>query len=168
MGTTLINAATAYKAFGAPAQALPLYERARTLYESLLSPDDSRLGGLYNNMALALTELGEYRRAEALYRRALEVMEKAPRGALETAITWCNLADLSCAELGQEAGEARISACLDKAQTLLDDDTLPRNAYYAFVCEKCAPTFAYYGFFRAAQALSRRAEEITRQLQRAD
>ena len=30
--------------------------------------------------------------------------------------------------------------------------------YYAFVCEKCAPTFEYYGYFLAAQDLNERAE----------
>ena len=43
---------------------------------------------------------------------------------------------------------------------LLDRPGLPRDAYYAFVCEKCAPVFDYYGFFRTAQALRARAEAI--------
>ena len=160
MGTTLVNAATAYKAFGHAEAALPLYERAQAIYEESLPPGDARLGGLYNNMALALTDLGNYRKAKALYEKALGVMAQQPDGAAEQAITWCNLADLAAAEQGLEAAEARIGDCLDRAFALLDTPGLPRSGYYAFVCEKCAPTFGYYGWFAAEQELQRRTKEI--------
>ena len=45
-GTTLLNAATVYKRFERAAEALPLYEQARRIYERELPPDDARLGGL--------------------------------------------------------------------------------------------------------------------------
>lgn len=160
MGTTLVNAATAHKAFGQADQALQLYREARTLYEALLPELDSRLGGLYNNMALALVDLGRFREAEQLYGQAMDVMSKAPNGALEQAITWCNLADLAAAELGLEHAEPRIADCLARAEALLNTDSLPRNGYYAFVCEKCAPTFGYYGYFLTEQSLRQRAEAI--------
>ena len=167
MGTTLVNAATAYKAFGDAGAALPLYERARTIYEAKLPAGDARLGGLYNNMALTMTELGDYGRAEDLFRAALGVMEQMRGGEADMAITYCNLADLASAQLGAEAGEEQITADLERAIALLDSKMLPRDGYYAFVCEKCAPTFAHYGFFYYEQVLSARAEEITAQL-RAD
>ena len=159
-GTTLVNAATGYKAFGKPDRALALYEQARALYESNLKPDDSRLGGLYNNMALALVDLGDYRRAEALYRQAMDVMAKQEHGEAEMAITCCNLADLVAAEQGTVEGEAAIRAYLEQAEALLDTESLPKNGYYAFVCEKCAPTFTYYGFFLTRKELEQRARHI--------
>lgn len=159
-GTTLINAATGYKAFGKAEQALPLYREARTVYEAALAPNDGRLGGLYNNMALALTELGAYREAEELYHKAIGIMQQQENGALEVAITYLNLADLVTAEEGLEAGEAKTEACLQKAEQLLDTENLPKNGYYAFVCEKCAPVFGYYGHFATQQELERRAMEI--------
>lgn len=76
------------------------------------------------------------------------------------AITYCNLADLVCAEVGMTEGEARIEAYLNQAEQLLDTESLPRNGYYAFVCEKCAPAFGYYGYFLTEQELSARAREI--------
>ena len=158
--TTLINAATAYKAFGDAGAALPLYEQAREIYELQLSPEDGRLGALYNNMALTVMETGRFREAEELFRKALEVMEKVPHGEANMAITLCNLADLTAAETGTEDGEQRIGEVLDRAYILLDTPDLPRDSYYAFVCEKCAPTFGYYGFFMAKQELLRRSEEI--------
>ena len=159
-GTTLINAATALKAFEQPEEAVTLYEEARAVYEAQLPPDDERLGGLYNNMALALTDLERYAEAEELYARALSVMEKQPYGEAEQAITYLNLADLIAARDGTEAGEARINGYLERAETLLDSGRLPQNGYYAFVCEKCAPVFGYYGWFLTEQKLSARAGKI--------
>ena len=159
-GTTLINAATGYKAFGKAGDALPLYRKARSVYESALDPDDKRLGGLYNNMALTLTELKEYREAEDLFHDAIEVMEKQKNGELEVAITYLNLADLAAAESGLEAGEKEIEKYLLKAEELLYTESLPRDGYYSFVCEKCAPVFGYYGYFLTEQELNRRAGEI--------
>ena len=59
-----------------------------------------------------------------------------------------------------ERGAEKIEQCLDLAEALLERPELPRNGYYAFVCEKCAPTFAYYGYFAFAEELNRRAEAI--------
>ena len=56
--------------------------------------------------------------------------------------------------------QGKIEQCLSLAQELLDVPTLPRSGYYAFVCEKCAPTFDYYGWFFYANELKNRAEEI--------
>ncbi len=158
--TTLINAATGYKAFGKAAEALPLYRRARSIYEGALDRDDERLGGLYNNMALALTDLGEFREARELFQRAVSVMEKQKHGSLEVAVTCLNLADLVRAEAGPEAGEAEIEQYLLRAEELLNAEELPRDGYYAFICEKCAPVFGYYGYFLTERELDRRAREI--------
>lgn len=159
-GTTLVNAATGYKAFGKAAEALPLYRKARTIYEAILDKNDGRLGGLYNNMALALADLQEYREAEELYHKAISVMETQETGALEVAITCLNLADLVTAEKGLEAGEEQTEAYLHRAEKLLNTESLPHDGYYAFVCEKCAPVFGYYGHFMTEQELNRRAKEI--------
>ena len=69
--TTLINAATGYKAFGKAEDALPLYSKARAIYESTIDSNDGRLGGLYNNMALTLVDLKNYREAKDLYHKAI-------------------------------------------------------------------------------------------------
>lgn len=155
MGTTLINAATAYKAFGHAEKALPLYERAREIYEAALKPDDRRLGGLYNNMALALCELGRYSESKACFEKALSVMENVRGGEAEMAISCCNMADLCVLQ-----GENNVRGYIEKAFELLDTETLPRDSYYAFVCEKCAPSFSHYGYPYCEKELLRRARMI--------
>ena len=162
-GTAYVNAGTVSDCFGDPETAIARFEAARRIYEASLAPEDERLGGLYNNMALALTDLGRYGEAEAFYRKALAVMERQPSGQLERAITWLNLADLAAASLGPEAAEERIAADLRTAEALLADPTPPRNGYYAFVCEKCAPTFSYYGWFGTASELQAVADRIYRE-----
>lgn len=158
--TTDLNTATVYKAFGMADKALPFYERAQAVYTAQLAPDDPRLGGLYNNMALALVDLARYAEARSCYEQALTVMETAPHGALEQAITHLNLANLAEAEQGLLEAESEIEQRLDTAERLLNTPSLERDGYYAFVCEKCAPTFTYYGRFACGAELEERAKEI--------
>ncbi len=159
-GTTFVNAATACSAFGEDERALGLFEKARAVYEAAPNIRPELLGGLYNNMALSCKALGRYDEAFALFDRATEQMGKLPGGKLEQAITCLNVADTVAAQQGLEAGETRIFALLDEAWELLQDEAAPRNGYYAFVCEKCAPSFAYYGYFLAAEELQKEAARI--------
>ena len=159
-GTTWVNAGTVREAFGEPVEGLAFFEKARENYEKNLPSDDERLGGLYNNMALALTACGRYREALDMFRRALRVMEQQEHGEPEMAITYLNMADAAEAELGPEDAAEYTEEYLDRAAELLDTEGLPRNGYYAFVCEKCAPVFGHYGYFAEDEELRKRVREI--------
>ena len=155
---TIINMANGYRFFDQPEKALPLYHAAADICNTVMPEDDIRLGGLYNNMALALTDTGEYREAETLFRKALEVMNCQEHGEAEMALTYLNLADLVNAELGPEAAEKKVREYLSEAEKLLDTADLPRDAYYAYVCGQCARVFGYYGWFITEQSLLERAK----------
>ena len=159
-GTAYLNAGTVYKAFGMAETALPYFERALKIYNDSLSEGNALFGGLFNNMALCLTDLKRFSEAREKYLSALSVMEKVPGGQVDMAITHLNIADLTEAEKGLEEGAEEISARLEAAERLLDDPALPRDGYYAFVCEKCAPSFGYYGYFAFEEELKRRSKEI--------
>ncbi len=159
-GTTYVNAATALNAFGENERALALFEKARAVYESGADTEPRLLGGLYNNMALACVSLERYDEAAALYDMAMAQMGRAENGALEQAITCQNMANLVEARDGMERGEQDIFALMDRAAALLADPAVPRDGYYAFVCEKCAPTFEYYGYFAEAERLNGEAKRI--------
>ncbi len=161
-GTTWVNAGTVHEAFRDPVGGLAFFEKARENYEKNLRPEDERLGGLYNNMALTLTSCGRYGEAMEMFRKALRVMEKQPFGELEQAITLLNMADALEAQMGPEDAAEYTEEYLDRAEELLKAEHLPRNGYYAFVCEKCAPVFGHYGYFAAEAELRARAEEIHR------
>ena len=130
------------------------------IYEKELQSDDPRLGGLYNNLGLTLTDLKRFDEAEEYYNKAINVMSNNKNGELEIAITYLNLCDLNEAKLGSEQSEKIIDEYIEKAYELLNRDYLPRNGYYAFVCEKCAPTFGYFGRFLYQKELSDRARCI--------
>ena len=159
-GTTYVNAATAYNAFGENAASLELFRKAREVYERSEYTDPSLLGGLYNNMALACVSLGKYREADDLFAQALKQMENVPGGDLEQAITYLNMAEAAEKEEGAVQAEKKICSYADRALNLLTQTKAPQDGYYAFVCEKCAPAFSYYGYFADAQELMERAERI--------
>ncbi len=154
--TILINCATAYKAFGMAEAALPLYRRAEEVYRNTLTPNDARFGGLYNNMALTLQELGALQEAEEAFFTALAVMETVPGGEAESAVTCVNLAHLYEA-LGEDG---LIAGCMENALALLQSENLSHDGAYAFVLEKCAPSFAHFGDTAICQTLIKEAKEI--------
>ena len=171
-GTTHTNAGTAFNAFGENERSLELFHKAAELYENSPHTKPELLGGLYNNMALTCVALGRFDGADELYARALEIMADVENGQLEQAITFLNMADAAVAKVraengGDESAAMMDPACdeaieeyLDTALALLDTPSVPRDGYYAFVCEKCAPTFARYGYFLADEDLRERAQEI--------
>ena len=159
-GTCYVNVGTVYDTFDQPADALPYFEKARAIYEKELPPRDPRLGGLYNNMALALSGVGRFPEARQYFRRALDAVEGSRYGAWEQAVTWLNLADTATAEKGAEDAETEVAEYLQNAAALLDGPEPPRDAYYAFICEKCAPCYDYHGWFAYAGELRERAEKL--------
>lgn len=158
-GTTYINCATVYKAFGKAESALPLFEKAKSVYEKELSPDDKRFGGLFNNMALALVDLERYDEAYELYDKAITVMENADDGDLEVAITYLNIASAKETELGAVESDEVVREYIENAMKILDEHE-NRDGYYAFVCEKCASVFGYFGYFIYEKDLEKRARDI--------
>ena len=159
-GTTFVNFGTACNSFGRNEQALSLFNRAKAIYASHQGTPPELLGGLYNNMGLACNALGMPGEAILLFEQALETMKKVQHGELEQAITLLNMANAVETRDGLEQGEGAIFALLDQAADLLDTPSLPRDGYYAFVCDKCAPTFSYYGYFLEAEKLQKAVKEI--------
>ena len=158
--TTYLNSATVCKAFGMPEAALDLYQMARNIYERDLSATDDRLGGLYNNMGLALVDLGRFREAEGLYEKAIAVMQAVPEKEPEQAITWLNMATAAETEHGLELARPQIAALIQKAMGCMEIGKDRTDGNYAFVCEKCATVFGYYGYEAYAQELQARCRRI--------
>lgn len=158
--TTYLNSATVYKAFDRAEDAVPLFEKARAVYEKNLSPDDERLGGLYNNMALAFVDLGRFEEADELYKKAIGVMKLNENVEPEQAITYLNMASAAETRYGLEGAQDIISACAQKAMELLDSCKDRTDGDYAFACEKCATVFEYYGYFLYKKELNERSRRI--------
>lgn len=158
--TTYLNSATVCKAFGMPEDAINLFQMAQTIYERDLPPTDDRLGGLYNNMGLALVDLKQFRQAEALYEKALSVMAAVPEKEPEQAITYLNMATAAEMELGLHQAQTKIAALVQKAMACMEIGKDRTDGNYAFVCEKCASVFEYYGYEDYGQQLKLRCRRI--------
>lgn len=158
--TTYLNSATVFKAFDMAEESLPLYEKAKNIYEKNLSPDDERLGGLYNNMGLALVDLKRFKEADDLYNKALDVMKANKEKEPEQAITYLNMATAKETEFGLIEAKAEIDNFLKKAIICMDLGKNRTDGNYAFVCEKCASVFGYYGYEDYATELNERARRI--------
>ena len=156
--TILLNAATTRKAFGAPEEAVALYEKTAAIYLAQgLDEKDSRYAAFYNNYATTLVDLARFDEAQALYEKALTLTSEI--GALlDHAVTLVNLAHMHEAREGIES--EKIAACLSRAETVLLEEVTERTPYYAFVAEKCAPSFDYFGHFFTANTLRDRSREI--------
>ena len=158
--TTYLNSATVFKAFGDPERSIILFEKARAIYERELPASDERLGGLYNNMGLTLVDLGRFREAEVLYLKAISVMKSVPDKEPEMAITYLNMASAAEAEMGLEAAKEKIAELIKKATECMDIGKNRTDGNYAFVCEKCATVFGYFGYEAYAAELSERCRRI--------
>lgn len=158
--TAYLNIATAYKAFLRAKEAVPLYEKAKEIYERELPRTDTRLGGLYNNMGLALSDTGDFEQAKQCFAAALNIMAENEGCEPEQAVTYLNMATSAENENGLENSEEFIAECVLKADSLLETEGLKHDGNYAFVCEKCAPVFDYFGFFSLNRKYSERAKQI--------
>lgn len=125
--TTLLNAATAYRAAGDYAQALRLYKQALQIYEGIIPPEDYRYAGLYNNMSILLEKMEENEEAIDCAKKALAIMEKIEGGEIQTAVSLTNLA-LVYFKVSQP-GQAR--ELLEQALAIFEKDREGSDEHYS-------------------------------------
>lgn len=155
--TVMLNAATTMKCFGKAAESVPVFQHVCRVYSDKLDPYDYRFGGLYNNMALSYSDLGDYEQAERYFRLAMAVIDRCESPDNELAVTFCNMAEMYD-RIDPE--DERIGNCMEKAWEHLNAPGLPRDGYHAFTISKCAPSFDYFGYFIWAKELKERAVRI--------
>jgi tetratricopeptide (TPR) repeat protein len=125
--TTLLNAATAYRAAGDYAQALRLYRQALQIYEGIIPPEDYRYAGLYNNMSILLEKMEENEEAIACAKKALAIMETIEGGEIQTAVSLTNLALVYFKV--SEPGQAR--ELLERALAIFEKDGEGSDEHYS-------------------------------------
>jgi len=155
--TTLINAATAYRAAGRLDEALGLYRDALAAAERTIPAGDRRLAALRNNLAIALGDAGDHEAARAQLEAALAILEASatdPGGDIDIAATHANLA-LELLVLGRadEAG-AHTAAAL----AMVRDGGLERDPHAAAMLASHAQ--ACFSAGRLADAVALYAEAL--------
>lgn len=91
-GTSLINVANAYRAFGYNKKAENLFERVEVIYREKLPAGDFLFASLYNNWSLMYQQTEEFSKAEEFLRKALRIINLQENALIEQATTRCNLA----------------------------------------------------------------------------
>lgn len=100
--TSLINVANAYRAFGYYEKAMDAFRTVEIIYRAKLSVGEFNFASLYNNWGLLYQEMGDFRRAEQMLKRALSVVDTHANAAIQQATTRCNLA-VTLLRISQEA-----------------------------------------------------------------
>ena len=174
LGGLYNNMALTCAALGRYEEALELYEKALTVMADV--PDGELEQAItFLNMADVVEaqlgpEEGENRIFE-LVERAQELLENKGREILGpgwplTDDVENEPADTDGADMPAVSGGDNATADKDGAGSALRGKSREERArigYFAFVCEKCAPTFDHYGYFLAAEALKETAERIYRE-----
>ena len=125
--TTLLNAATAYRAAGDYEVALRYYRQALQIYNGILPPQDYRFAGLYNNMSILLEKLEENEEAINYANKALAIIETLEGGEMETATTLTNLA-LLYFKISQPENAKEF---LERALSLFEKNGENTDAHYS-------------------------------------
>lgn len=90
--TTLLNCANAYRAAGQYDAAFSAYDTVQHLYEKLLPPDDDRVAGFWNNLALLYQETEQWNESCRCLETALTLVRSKPDNEVRVAISSTNLA----------------------------------------------------------------------------
>ena len=125
--TTLLNAATAYRAAGDYEIALRYYRQALQIYNGILPPQDYRYAGLYNNMSILLEKMEENEEAISYANKALAIIENLEGGEMETATTLTNLA-LLYFKISQPE---KAKELLERALSLYEKNGENTDAHYS-------------------------------------
>ena len=155
--TIYLNCATTLKCFGKSGEAMKYYEKTQAVYDKKLDKNHPLVAGLYNNKALALQDLGKAEESEKCFRKAIEITLADSTNALETAVSYVNLAHLIFEE---NPLDEEINELLDKAFAILMNPHYYSFPKYALTCRKCAPSYGYFGRFADEKLLNERADEV--------
>lgn len=155
--TVYLNCATTLKCFGQSAEAMKYYDKTQAVYDKKLDTNHPLVAGLYNNKALALQDLGETAESEKCFRKAIEITLTDRANALETAVSYVNLAHLL---FDKNPLDEEVNELLDKAFEILINPQYYGYVKYAFTCRKCAPSFGFFGRFADEKILDERADEV--------
>ena len=153
--TVYLNCATTMKCFGKSAESLKYYDMTEKVYEQKLPADHPLVAGLYNNRALALQDIGKIRESEKFFRKAIGITLSDKKLALETAVSYVNLAHLL---FDEDPLDQEVNTLLDGAYEILTSPANEGLDKYAFTCRKCAPSYGFFGRFIDEKTLNERAD----------
>ncbi len=158
-GTTLLNVATAYRAFGKLEESCLAYQKALEIYQKELGDTDYRLAGLYNNISSLYADKEEFGKSIEALVKALAILKQNKGTEVEQAISLTNLAVSYLRNKQIEEAERAIHQAL----ALFESQPGERDAHYGMALAGQAEI--YYvkrEYIDAIQMYSTALEEIRR------
>lgn len=160
-GTTWLNIATAYRAFGKTQQSYNYFVKTKQNYLQQMEPFDYRMASLHNNMALLFLDIGYLGKAKEEFEQAIEILQTDPESEAELVTTYINLLVLVYKiPLPESQKQLALHSLIDKTIALLAKYTDLPDSYYAYVCDICAKTIISLGFSREAEILTQLSERF--------
>lgn len=162
-GTTLLNAATAYRAGGQSQKALDMFRASLALLEKRLPATDHRLAAVYNNISAIHQEQGRLPEALECLRKAVDILESNTELTDDTAIVLTNLAMLLLrVERGEEAlaGLEKATALFRRAARERGDAAALAPQYAAAMAGMGEVHFRLKEFGKAARCYEEAIEHI--------
>jgi tetratricopeptide (TPR) repeat protein len=157
--TTLINAATAYRAAHRYDEALSLYREALDASVETLTSNDRKLAALHNNLSIAYSDLGRYDEAQQELDTALEILISSspdPSTDIDVGSTHANLA-LVCSRNGQkDEAEAHI----EKAMRIFAKGGNEDVSHYSSALAAAGEAFFHAGKFSESIDTYKRALDL--------
>ena len=152
--TTLLNAASMYRAAGKLDISLDMYRKVELIYAEVLKADDMLYASLFNNEALLYQERGEFGKAKALLLKALDI-DRANGKEYEEAVSLANIAATMI-----QTGETEEALKLAEASVALFENLGVRDQH---LCAAFSAMGSYYyikGKFDAASVCFKQGMDI--------
>lgn len=111
-GTTMINAANAYRAGGDFNRSLNAYNEAERIYKKYYSSDNNEFAAFYNNLSLLYQEMGDFNLAKDALIKSLNIILKQDDSKLEQGVTHTNLASTYIALKEYDKAEKHLKEAL--------------------------------------------------------
>lgn len=157
--TTLINAATEYRAAGEYETALPLYRKALAQSVQTLAPTDRKIAALHNNLSIAYSDLNRYEEAQKELETALELLERTspdPATDIDVGSTHANLA-LVCYRNGNES---QANAHIEQAMRIFAAGHHEDASHFSSALAAAGETFFRMGHVQESISTYERALDL--------
>jgi tetratricopeptide (TPR) repeat protein len=156
-GTLYLNGATTIKSFGDAATAMKYYDKARVIYKNTLDADDYKMAAYYNNVSSAYTDLGDLESAIDSCICAIDILKKHEGCGGEIAVSLVNIAHIY---YSIDPCDERIYDTMEQAWENLNSVENKHDGNFAFLCSKCYPSFAFFGYFEYEKTLKELVDKI--------
>ena len=160
--TIYINAATTSSHFGKDNEGLLLYEKAKNCYIDKGQTNTYEYATLLNNSAGVLSKLKKYDDSEKNYLEAIDILKRLGNRDGEIALSLVMLAHITFdrSDAPDDSVYEKVENLLDESIKYLKSDKIVRDGNFAFILDKCAPSFDYFKRPGQAKAMRKLAKEI--------